>query len=81
MAKHRYVAEGARTEVVFPDDYDWESYRAYVGPLGDYGLFSAMVFSLLTSLGLRQHHRTYTIIENVFYRIINRNKFDALSYY
>ncbi len=32
-------------------------YRAYVGPPGDYDLIAAMSFNLLTSLGLRQHHR------------------------
>ena len=31
-------------------------YRAYVGPPKDYDLVSAMVFNLLTCLGLRQHH-------------------------
>jgi len=34
-----------------------EHYRAYVGPPQDYDLISAMVFNLLTSAGLRQHHR------------------------
>jgi SAM-dependent methyltransferase len=34
-----------------------EHYRAYVGPPEDYDLVSAMVFNLLTSIGLRQHHR------------------------
>ena len=31
-------------------------YRAYVGPPEDYDLIAAMAFSLLTTLGLRQHH-------------------------
>ncbi|HFD12654.1 MAG TPA: class I SAM-dependent methyltransferase [Crenotrichaceae bacterium] len=38
-----------------------EHYRAYVGPPHDYDLISAMVFNLLTSLGLRQHHRVLDI--------------------
>ena len=38
-----------------------EHYRAYVGPPEDYDLVSAMVFNLLTSLGLRQHHRVLDI--------------------
>lgn len=36
-------------------------YRAYVGPPRDYDLISAMVFNLLTCLGLRQHHRVLDI--------------------
>jgi SAM-dependent methyltransferase len=36
-------------------------YRAYVGPPKDYDLISAMVFNLLTCLGLRQHHRLLDI--------------------
>ncbi|RBP53099.1 class I SAM-dependent methyltransferase [Arenicella xantha] len=36
-------------------------YRAYVGPPGDYDLISAMVFNLLTCLGLRQHHKVLDI--------------------
>jgi SAM-dependent methyltransferase len=38
-----------------------EHYRAYVGPPKDYDLVSAMVFNLLTSIGLRQHHRVLDI--------------------
>lgn len=38
-----------------------EHYRAYVGPPQDYDLVSAMVFNLLTSIGLRQHHRVVDI--------------------
>jgi cyclopropane fatty-acyl-phospholipid synthase-like methyltransferase len=38
-----------------------EHYRAYVGPPVDYDLVSAMVFNLLTSIGLRQHHRVLDI--------------------
>jgi cyclopropane fatty-acyl-phospholipid synthase-like methyltransferase len=41
-----------------PGDKD---YRAYVGPPQDYDLVSAMVFNLLTSIGLRQHHRVLDI--------------------
>lgn len=36
-------------------------YRAWVGPQDQYDLVSAMVFNLLTSLGLRQHHRVVDI--------------------
>ena len=36
-------------------------YRAYVGPPEDYDFISAMVFNLLTSIGLRQHHRVLDI--------------------
>jgi cyclopropane fatty-acyl-phospholipid synthase-like methyltransferase len=38
-----------------------EHYRAYVGPPVDYDLVSAMVFNLLTSIGLRQHHRVLDV--------------------
>lgn len=38
-----------------------DHYRAYVGPPEDYDLVSAMVFNLLTSIGLRQHHRVLDI--------------------
>lgn len=38
-----------------------EHYRAYVGPPKDYDLVSAMVFNLLTSIGLRQHHSVVDI--------------------
>lgn len=38
-----------------------EHYRAYVGPPRDYDLVSAMVFNLLTCIGLRQHHRVLDI--------------------
>jgi SAM-dependent methyltransferase len=34
-----------------------EHYRAFVGPPEDYDLVAAMAFNLLTSAGLRQHHR------------------------
>ncbi len=36
-------------------------YRAYVGPPKDYDLISAMVFNLLTCIGLRQHHRVLDV--------------------
>ena len=38
-----------------------DHYRAYVGPPKEYDLVSAMVFNLLTCLGLRQHHRVLDI--------------------
>lgn len=38
-----------------------EDYRGYVGPAGNYDVISAMVFNLLTSAGLRQHHRLLDI--------------------
>ena len=38
-----------------------EHYRAYIGPPGDYDFVSAMVFNLLTSIGLRQQHRVLDI--------------------
>lgn len=38
-----------------------EHYRAYVGPPKDYDLVAAMVFNLLTCIGLRQHHRLLDI--------------------
>ena len=36
-------------------------YRAYVGPPEDYDLIAAMTFNLLTTLGLRQHHKLLDI--------------------
>lgn len=36
-------------------------YRAFVGPPKDYDLISAMVFNLLTCLGLKQHHKVLDI--------------------
>lgn len=38
-----------------------DHYRAYIGPPKDYDLVSAMVFNLLTCIGLRQHHRVLDI--------------------
>jgi len=38
-----------------------EHYRSFVGPPGNYDLISAMVFNLLTSVGLRQYHRLLDI--------------------
>lgn len=50
---------GEATEVgLKPGD---DHYRAYVGPPEDYDLISAMTFNLLTSAGLRQHHRLLDI--------------------
>jgi SAM-dependent methyltransferase len=36
-------------------------YRAYVGPPADYDLIAAMTFNLLTTIGLRAHHRLLDI--------------------
>jgi len=36
-------------------------YRAFIGPPAEYDLVAAMGFSLLTSLGIRQHHRLLDI--------------------
>lgn len=36
-------------------------YRAYIGPPDEYDLVSAMSFNLLTSCGLRQHHKLLDI--------------------
>jgi hypothetical protein len=36
-------------------------YRAFVGPPNEYDLVAAMTFNLLTTLGLRQHHRLLDI--------------------
>ena len=36
-------------------------HKSYVGPYNQYDLVAAMVFNLLTSLGLRQHHRVIDI--------------------
>jgi len=38
-----------------------DHYRAYVGPPADYDLIAAMVFNLLTTLGLRQHQKVLDI--------------------
>lgn len=38
-----------------------EHYRAYVGPPRDYDLVAAMVFNLLTCLGLRQSHKVLDV--------------------
>ncbi|MEM9255498.1 MAG: class I SAM-dependent methyltransferase [Pseudomonadota bacterium] len=38
-----------------------EHYRAYIGPPDEYDLVSAMTFGLLTSCGLRQHHRVLDV--------------------
>ena len=38
-----------------------DHYRAYVGPSEDYDLISAMVFNLLTCIGLRQDHKVLDI--------------------
>ena len=36
-------------------------YRAFIGPPEDYDLVSAMVFNLLTCIGLRQHHKVLDV--------------------
>jgi SAM-dependent methyltransferase len=36
-------------------------YRAYIGPSKQYDLVAAMSFNLLTTLGLRQHHRVLDV--------------------
>jgi SAM-dependent methyltransferase len=36
-------------------------YRAYVGPPQDYDLIAATTFGLMTTLGLRQHHRVLDV--------------------
>lgn len=36
-------------------------YRAYVGPPVDYDTIAAMTFNLLTTIGLRQHHKVLDI--------------------
>ena len=38
-----------------------KQYRAYVGPPADYDLVAAMTYNLLTTLGLRQHHKVLDI--------------------
>lgn len=55
--KHKTRTTGSGLDLKPGDDH----YRAYVGPPADYDLVSAMVFNLLTSIGLRQHHRVLDI--------------------
>lgn len=50
-----------KTRSDLPADYDWSDPRAYVGPPDEYDLFAAMVFNLMTSIGLRQHHRVLDV--------------------
>ena len=56
-------------------------YRAYVGPPEDYDLIAAMTFSLLTTLGLRQHHSLLDVgcgslrIGRVLIPYLNRGKY------
>lgn len=38
-----------------------QHYRAFVGPPEDYDLVAAMTFNLVTTLGLRQHHKVLDI--------------------
>lgn len=49
--------EGLGLDLQPGDDH----YRAYVGPPRHYDFISAMVFNLLTSLGLRQNHKVLDI--------------------
>ena len=61
-ANSELIDSDGKTKVdQLPEGYDWSDYRAYVGPPDEYDLFSAMVFNLLTTLGLRQHHRVLDI--------------------
>ncbi len=38
-----------------------DHYRAFIGPPAQYDLVSAMVFNLLTCIGMRQHHRVLDV--------------------
>jgi hypothetical protein len=59
---HEFSATQAKTHGLALDLKPGDPhYRAYVGPPADYDLVSAMVFNLLTSIGLRQHHRVLDI--------------------
>jgi len=61
MSKYHLTSKASTTGLgldLRPGD---DHYRAYVGPPTDYDLISAMVFNLLTCLGLRQHHRVLDI--------------------
>ena len=49
--------QGLGLELQPGDDH----YRAYVGPPRHYDFISAMVFNLLTSLGLRQNHKVLDV--------------------
>lgn len=62
LLKHRLLINEGRTAGLGLDLNAGDAhYRAYVGPPKDYDLISAMVFNLLTCLGLRQHHRVLDI--------------------
>lgn len=51
--KEKYLGKGMK-----PGDHH---YRAYVGPPHNYDFIAAMTFCLLTTIGLRQHHRMLDI--------------------
>ena len=52
------LGSNAKSQGSAPDQNAGDKpYRAYVGPPQEYDLVSAMVFNLLTSAGLREHHR------------------------
>jgi cyclopropane fatty-acyl-phospholipid synthase-like methyltransferase len=55
--RSKYVSESLGLELRPTDPH----YRAYVGPPADYDLIAAMTFNLLTTLGLRQHHKVLDI--------------------
>ena len=60
-------------------------YRAYVGPPEDYDLIAAMTFSLLTTLGLRQHHSLLDVgcgslrIGRLLIPYLNRGKYFGIE--
>lgn len=60
-------------------------YRAYVGPPEDYDLVAAMSFSLLTLLGLRQHHRLLDVgcgslrVGRLLIPYLNRGRYTGLE--
>src|SRR3954467_15871595 len=62
-----------------------QHYRAYVGPPEDYDLIAAMTFNLLTTLGLRQHHRLLDIgcgslrIGRLLIPYLNRGKYFGIE--
>lgn len=58
-----------------------DHYRAYVGPPQDYDLIAATVFNLLTTHGLRQHHKLLDVgcgslrLGRLFIPYLNRGKY------
>lgn len=61
MFRHFFKSKTNTTGLGLDHNPGDEHYRAYVGPPNDYDLVSAMVFNLLTCIGLRQHHRVLDI--------------------